>query len=160
MGLGCLTSRYMRVCVFNMCVKECVTCVLCVCYVGVTVYFTCVLCRCYSVCYMCNMMGHYHPLPLYSHPFPSYYHPLPLYSDPVPSVYHPLPSYSDSVDRFTIPQYPIVKFLLPGKAVAPLSNILSCWADQCGSIDTSNTNIGQLVIILWQNILGQPHYLS
>ena len=46
------------------------------------------------------------------------------------------------------------------KAVAPFSNIQSCWADKYGSIDTSNINIGPLVIILWQNILGQPHYLS
>ena len=43
------------------------------------------------------------------------------------------------------------------KAVAPLSNILSCWADQYGSIDTSNINICPLVIILWQNILGKQH---
>jgi len=41
--------------------------------------------------------------------------------------------------------------------MAQLSNILSCWAGQYGSIDTSNINISQLVIILWQNILGQRH---
>ena len=43
------------------------------------------------------------------------------------------------------------------KAVAPLSYNLSCWADQYSSIDTSNINISPLVIILWQNILGQQH---
>ena len=37
-------------------------------------------------------------------------------------------------------------------AVAPLSNIMSCWADQYGSRDTSNTNIRPLETILWQNI--------
>ena len=41
--------------------------------------------------------------------------------------------------------------------MASLSNILACWPDQYGSIDTSNINIGPLVIILWQNILGQQH---
>ena len=40
------------------------------------------------------------------------------------------------------------------KAVAPFSNIQSCWADQYGSIDTWNIKICPLVIILWQNILG------
>ena len=40
------------------------------------------------------------------------------------------------------------------KAVAPFSNIQSCWADQYGSIDTSNIKICLLVIISWQNILG------
>ena len=43
------------------------------------------------------------------------------------------------------------------KAVPPHSNILSCWADYYGSIDPSNINIGPLIIIFWQNILGQKH---
>ena len=38
-----------------------------------------------------------------------------------------------------------------------LSIILSCWADQYSSIDTSNTNIHPLVISLWQNILKQQY---
>ena len=42
------------------------------------------------------------------------------------------------------------------KAGVPISNILLCWPDQYGSIDTSNTHIRPLVIILWHNILGQP----
>ena len=42
------------------------------------------------------------------------------------------------------------------KAVALFANIQSCWADQYSSIDTLNIKIGPLVIILWQNILGQP----
>ena len=41
--------------------------------------------------------------------------------------------------------------------VAPFSNILSCWADHYGSMDTWNIKISSLVIILWQNILGQQH---
>jgi len=41
--------------------------------------------------------------------------------------------------------------------VAPLANILLCWADQYGSIDTSNIHIRPLVIILWQNMLGQQY---
>ena len=43
------------------------------------------------------------------------------------------------------------------KAMAPFANVLPCWADQYGSIDTSKFNIGPLVIILWKNILGQQH---
>ena len=34
---------------------------------------------------------------------------------------------------------------------------MSCWADQYGSIDTSNIYIGPLVIILWKNIFGEQH---
>ena len=41
--------------------------------------------------------------------------------------------------------------------MAPFSNILSCWADQYGSIDTWKIKIRPLLIILWQNILGQQH---
>ena len=41
--------------------------------------------------------------------------------------------------------------------MGPLSNILLHWANQYSSIDTSNTNIGPLVIILWQNILNQQY---
>ena len=51
----------------------------------------------------------------------------------------------------------IVQIFATRKAVAPLSNILSCWADQYGSIDTSNPNTHLLVIILWQNILKQQY---
>ena len=47
------------------------------------------------------------------------------------------------------------KIFATTKLVVPLLNILSYWADQYGSIDTSNTNICPLVNILWQNILGQ-----
>ena len=42
-------------------------------------------------------------------------------------------------------------------AVVPLSNILSCLTHQYGSIDTLNTNIHPLVIILWQIILKQQY---
>ena len=43
------------------------------------------------------------------------------------------------------------------KAMAPFSNILSCRADQYSSIDTWNIKICLLLIILWQNIMGQQH---
>ena len=51
----------------------------------------------------------------------------------------------------------LVQIFATRKAVALFSNFQSCWADQYGSIDTSKINIGPLVIILWQNILGQQH---
>ena len=41
--------------------------------------------------------------------------------------------------------------------MAPFSNIQSSRADQYGSIDIWNIKIRPLVIILWQNILGQQH---
>ena len=43
------------------------------------------------------------------------------------------------------------------KAVVPFLNILLCSADQYGSIDSLNIKNFLLVIILWQNMLGQQH---
>ena len=51
----------------------------------------------------------------------------------------------------------LVPIFATRKAVALLSDTQSCWADHYGSIDTSNTNIRPLVIILWQNILKQQY---
>ena len=51
----------------------------------------------------------------------------------------------------------LVPIFATRKVEVQLSNILPCWADQYGSIDTSNTNICPLVIVLWQNILKQQY---